>query len=55
MLQYEKVKISPTSIPEMAPSLLIVFEKIPRKRAGKIVAAAKPKAKATTCATKPGG
>ena len=39
----------------MAPSLLILLEKIPRIMAGKKDAAARPKAKATTAATKPGG
>ena len=42
-------------MPEIAPSLLSLFEKIPIKSAGKIVEAARPNANATTCATKPGG
>jgi hypothetical protein len=52
---YRKVKINPTNIPEIAPSLLMDFEKIPKNNAGKIVAAARPNANATTCATNPGG
>ena len=32
-----------------------LLENIPKSRAGKIVEAAKPNAKATTCATKAGG
>jgi len=35
--------------------LFIDLEKMPSSNAGKIVAAAKPNANATTCATKPGG
>ena len=42
-------------MPAMAPSLFNLLENIPKRRAGKIVEAAKPKAKATTCATKAGG
>ena len=49
------MKISPTNIPEIAPSLLMDFKKIPKNNAGKIVAAANPNANATTCATNPGG
>src|SRR5690606_37070003 len=41
--------------PAMAPSLFMRFEKMPMSIAGKKEAAAKPKAKATTEATKPGG
>ena len=39
----------------MAPSLLTLLEKIPRMIAGKNEAAARPKARATTAATNPGG
>ena len=39
----------------MTPSLLIRFEKIPNKIAGKKEDAARPKARATVAATKPGG
>ncbi len=49
------VKASPATIPAMAPSLVARFQKIPRMMTGKKLAAARPKAKATTSATKPGG
>ena len=39
----------------MAPSLLMRFEKIPSSIAGKNEEAARPKARATVAATKPGG
>ena len=39
----------------MAPSLFIRLSKIPSIIAGKKEEAASPKARATTCATKPGG
>ena len=52
---YPRVKIRPAIIPEMAPSLFMTLVKIPKRMAGKRVAAASPNAKATTCATKPGG
>ena len=42
-------------MPAIAPSLFSLFEKIPKNKAGKIVEAAKPNAKATTWATKAGG
>jgi hypothetical protein len=42
-------------MPDIAPSLLILLEKIPRIIAGKKEAAARPHARATTAATKPGG
>lgn len=45
----------PEIIPTIAPSLLIRVEKMPMIITGKKDAAAKPKAKATTSATKPGG
>lgn len=45
---YVEVNIKPANIPKIAPSLLMDFEKIPKKSAGKIVAAANPNAKATT-------
>ena len=45
----------PTIIPEIAPSLLILLEKIPKMIAGKKEAAARPNARATTAATNPGG
>ena len=45
---YAKVKSSPANIPEMAPSLFIFLVKIPKKSAGKSVAAASPNANATT-------
>ena len=45
---YIKVKINPANIPEIAPSLFIDFEKIPKNNAGNIVAAARPNANATT-------
>ncbi len=43
------------TIPATAPSRFIRREKIPSRMAGKKEAAARPKAKATTCATNPGG
>ena len=46
---------TPTSIPLITPSLLIRLEKIPNKIAGKKDEAARPNAKATVAATKPGG
>ena len=49
------VKINPANIPAIAPSLFNLLENIPKSKAGKIVEAAKPKAKATTWATKAGG
>ena len=49
------VKIKQANIPQTAPSLFIVFEKIPIRIAGKRVAAANPKANATSWATKAGG
>src|SRR5690606_14804801 len=49
------VNTKPVIIPEIAPSLLILVEKIPIIITGKKDAAAKPKANATTWATKPGG
>ena len=52
---YPEVKTRPASIPQIAPSLFSLLENIPKSRTGKRVAAAKPKAKATTCATKAGG
>ena len=42
-------------MPKIAPSLFNLLENIPKNKAGKIVDAANPNAKATTCATKPGG
>src|SRR5690606_10933895 len=45
----------PDSIPAIAPSLFIRVENIPMMITGKNDAAAKPKAKATTSATNPGG
>ena len=45
----------PPIIPDIVPSLLIRFEKIPSKMAGKKEAAARPNAKATVAATNPGG
>ena len=45
---YPKVKIRPAIIPETAPCLFIAFVNIPKRRAGKSVAAARPKANATT-------
>jgi hypothetical protein len=48
------VKPRPVSIPQIAPSLVARFQKIPRTMTGKKLAAASPKAKATTSATKPG-
>ena len=52
---YTKVDSNPANIPAIAPALLTRFEKIPIINAGKIDAAAIPKANATTCAAKPGG
>ena len=49
------VNTNPANMPAIAPSLFNLLENIPKRRAGKIVEAAKPKAKATTCATKAGG
>ena len=45
----------PAIIPEMAPYLLTLVEKIPKNIAGNRDAAANPNAKATTSATQPGG
>src|SRR5690606_28547748 len=45
----------PPTIPAMAPSRFMRLEKMPMTMAGKKEAAAKPKARATTEATKPGG
>ena len=45
----------PTIIPDTAPGIFILLEKMPIIIAGKKDAAANPKAKATTAATKPGG
>ena len=45
----------PPIIPDIVPSLLIRFEKIPSRIAGKKEAAARPNANATVAATKPGG
>ena len=53
---YENVNIKPVSMPAIAPSFVIFSENIPRSnRAGKRDDAARPNAKATTCATKAGG
>ena len=52
---YAVVNPSPQSIPAIAPSRFMRLEKMPRTMAGKNDEAAKPKAKATTWATKPGG
>ena len=54
-MMYEAVKTMPTIIPEIAPSRFIRLSKIPKIIAGKNEEAANPNAKATTCATKPGG
>ena len=45
----------PTAIPEITPSLFILFEKIPNIIAGNKDEAASPNARATTAATNPGG
>ena len=45
----------PTIMPLMAPYLFIRLSKMPRMMAGKNDEAASPKARATTCATNPGG
>ena len=52
---YENVNIKPVSMPAIAPSFVIFSENIPINRAGKRDDAARPNAKATTCATKAGG
>ena len=52
---YKRVMPIPANIPAIAPSLFIVFEKIPIIRAGKIDEAANPKARATVPAAKSGG
>ena len=49
------MKTKPVSIPPMAASLVVFFEKIPMNKTGKSVDAANPNAKATTCATNAGG
>ena len=49
------VNSKPIMSPERAPSLLTRLLKMPKTMAGKKEEAAKPKAKATTSATKPGG
>ena len=45
----------PTNIPAIAPSRLVRWSKMPSRMIGKKLAAARPKAKATTSATNPGG
>ena len=52
---YTKVDNKPANIPAIAPVLFTRLEKIPIISTGKMDAAAIPKAKATTCAAKPGG
>ena len=52
---YRSVDPIPQSIPEVAPVRLTFFEKIPIIIAGKIEEAARPNARATTWAAKPGG
>ena len=42
-------------MPAAAPIAVVFFQKIPSTRIGKKLAAASPKARATTCATNPGG
>ena len=42
-------------MPAIAPSFVVVRVKIPSTRTGKKLDAARPKANATTWATKPGG
>ena len=49
------VRVMPAIMPAMAPSRFMRLEKTPRSRTGKKEEAARPKAKATTSATKPGG
>ena len=49
---YPRVNPIPQIIPAMAPSLLILLEKIPMIKVGKKEDAARPKANATVLATK---
>ena len=52
---YNRVKPIPANIPEIAPAVFMRLEKIPIINTGKMEDAAKPNAKATTSAAKPGG
>ena len=54
-MMYAAVKVIPDSIPAIAPSRFMVRVKVPRMITGKNDDAASPKAKATVCATNPGG
>ena len=45
---YENVVTRPSTIPSIAPSLLISLKNIPINSAGNMVEAARPNAKATT-------